>query len=86
MAMAEDAATVGGIDWDGVSDGGQAKGAPGKKIADDGLQVAVAEPWMGLEWSKPGRSSLGGLAARTGLRHGVLPGGWNDRNLAVDWL
>ena len=37
VAVAEDAAGIGGIDFDGFSDGGQAKRRPGKKVADDGL-------------------------------------------------
>ena len=59
MAMAENAAGVGGIDFDGFSDSGQAKRGTGKKVADDGLQMAVGEPGMGLEGSEPGGNSAG---------------------------
>ena len=55
MAMAENAAGVGGIDFDGFGDGRQAKRGPGKKVADDGLQMAVREPGMGFERGEPGR-------------------------------
>ena len=55
MAMAEHAAGIGGIDFNSFGDGGQAKRGPGKKVADDGLQMAVGEPGMGFEGSEPGR-------------------------------
>jgi len=54
VAMAENAAGIGGIDFNGFSDRGQAKRRPGKKVADDGLQMAVGEPEMGFEGSEPG--------------------------------
>ena len=53
VAVAEDAATIGGIDFHGFSDGGQAKRRPGKKVADDSLQMAVGKPARGFEGSEP---------------------------------
>ena len=54
VAVTEDATGISGIDFDGLSDAGKAKRRPGKKVADDGLQVTVGEPGMGFEGREPG--------------------------------
>jgi hypothetical protein len=61
MAMAEDAVAIRGIDFNRLCDCSQAKRRPGKKVAYDGLNVAVREPGMGLKRSKPRREPLGSL-------------------------
>ena len=53
MAVTENAAAIGRIDLDRLSDSGQAKRATGKKVADDGLQVAVCQPGMRLKGGEP---------------------------------
>lgn len=67
VAVTEDAAGIGGIDFDGFGDGGQTKLGPGEKVADNGLQVAVREPWMGFERREPG-GRFRGLARRGAIR------------------
>ena len=62
MAMAKNAARVGGIDFDGFGDGGEAKGGTGKKVAGDGLQVAADEPRVGLKRGEPRRKFCRRLA------------------------
>lgn len=65
MAMAKDAAAIGRIDFDRFGDGGQAKLGPGKVVADDGLQVAILEPWMRLKRGEPGGDLRGRLSGRS---------------------
>ena len=64
MAMAEDAAAIGGIDFDGFGDGGQMKRGTREKVANDGLQMAVREPGMRLKRGKPARDLARRLIGR----------------------
>jgi len=64
VAMAEDAAAVGRIDFHLFGDGVERKWRPRKKVADDGLEVTAAEAAARLEGSEPGgqrqRERVGG--------------------------
>jgi hypothetical protein len=71
--MAEDAATVIGIDFDGFGDRGQAKGGTPKKVADNGLEVTVGEPGVRLKRSEPGRRLRRDLERWTIWHHGDSP-------------
>ena len=53
MTVAKHAACIGGIDFNRFRDSGEAKIGPGKKVADDGLQMAVGKPRVRLKWSDP---------------------------------
>ena len=58
MAMAEDAARVGGIDFDGFGDGGQAKGGTGKKLPTMVCRwPLVSQGWGSKEVSHAGSSA-----------------------------
>ena len=56
VTVAENAAGIGGIYFNGFGDARQAKRGPGKKVADDGLQMAVREPGIRFKGSEPGGS------------------------------
>lgn len=49
VAVAENSAAVGGIDFDGFRDGIEDLRPAGKEIADDGLKVGVCQPAAGDE-------------------------------------
>jgi hypothetical protein len=91
VAMTEHAAAVSVVDGDDLRRDGNLKRWTGQKIADNGLEVAVGEPAMGLEGGEPGRELgempwVAGVLRESGklnkLRTGREPcGPWRSERL-----